>query len=105
MNFESKKDNPIIVPTRTKTVVSPGGNGSFQATDIPVAPRMYNTQVFDKKAVQQPAQPVQQPVEHELTPEQVVQEEQAHHEVAQKAVTPPPYKGIPSIFNQTGKKS
>jgi hypothetical protein len=100
-NLTKREQGTVIVPVRTQVYLTPGKGGTFSRNEIDTKPRFYNTQVFGKKAVQQPVQPVQQ----QLTPDQVVQEQQAHEKVAQEAVTPIPVKGVPSIFNRTGKKT
>jgi len=100
----SRKSNPIITPTRTKNYIVPT-DGSFNRAPVIATPRIVN--IFAPKSNQQIEQERQQAYQLLIQQQQhqhIIAEEQAR-QAAQQAAQAPAYHGVPSIYNQTGKKS
>lgn len=91
-NLTARKDSPLIIPTRTKNYVAPV-NGSFGRAPQIVQPRAANFQTFGPKTP--------------LIPTSIVGmlDQQLHNQIAQQATQAPIERVVPSIYNQTGKKS
>jgi len=99
----SRRNNMVIIPTRTKNYIVASG-GTFNRAPVIATPRIAN--IFAPKSNQQIEQERQQAYEHLIQQQhhRVIVEEQAI-QAAQQAAQAPAYHGVPSIYNQTGAKS
>lgn len=102
----NRKDNPVIVPTRMNNYVVPV-NGSFQRASV--LPMRRSVSIFSVKSKQQIEQERLQAeqlaeLERQQQHQRIIAEQQAQR-IAQQTAQAPAYHGVPSIYNQTGKKS
>lgn len=115
--FARRDENPLITPTKSVAYVTTQTPKTFDRLHMDATQQVMTKHVFDGQGVQKMpiVQPRQQPLENPLintmtpdtpyNPGTMPDEFGISKKVSQKAATPPPYKGIPSIYNQTGKKS